>query len=101
MDFAIKGKTALVLSAGGGLGRAVSLSLATEGVAVAVTDINEAAVTETRTQIEAAGGCAVIGVVDLKDTAGLDSLVARVEKELGGVDILVNISGGPPPTTAA
>jgi 3-oxoacyl-[acyl-carrier protein] reductase len=37
----------------------------------------------------------------LVDTAGLDALVARVNQELGGVDILVNISGGPPSTTAA
>jgi 3-oxoacyl-[acyl-carrier protein] reductase len=101
MDFAIRGKTALVLSAGGGLGRAVSLSLAMEGVALAVTDINEAAVDETRRQIEAAGACAFPGVVDLMDTAGLDSFVAKVDKELGGVDILVNITGGPPPTTAS
>jgi 3-oxoacyl-[acyl-carrier protein] reductase len=101
MDFAIKGKTALVLSAGGGLGRAVALSLAMEGVAIAITDINETAVTETRRQIEAAGGCAVHGVVDLKDTTGLASFVAKVDRELGGVDILVNISGGPPPTTAS
>ena len=101
MDFAIKGRTALVLSAGGGLGRAISLSLALEGVAVAVTDIDEAAVTETRAQIEATGARAASGVVDLTDTAALDSFVARVHNELGGIDILVNISGGPPPTTAA
>jgi 3-oxoacyl-[acyl-carrier protein] reductase len=101
MDLELKGKTALVLSAGGGLGRAISLSLAREGVAVAVADINEAAITETRNQIEASGASTTSGVVDLMDTAGLASLVARVGKELGGVDILVNISGGPPPTTAA
>jgi 3-oxoacyl-[acyl-carrier protein] reductase len=101
MDFAITGKTALVLSAGGGLGRAISLSLALEGVAVAVADINEAALTETRTQIEATGVRATSGVVDLMDTVELDSFVARVGKELGDIDILVNISGGPPPTTAA
>jgi 3-oxoacyl-[acyl-carrier protein] reductase len=101
MDLAIKGRTALVLSAGGGLGRAISLSLAKEGVAVAVTDINEAAVTETRKQIEATGARATSAVVDLMDTPGLDSFVARVGKELGGIDILVNISGGPPPSTAA
>ncbi len=101
MDLAIKGRTALVLSAGGGLGRAISLSLASEGAAVAVADINEAAVTETRNQIEASGACAASGVVDLMDTEGLAAFVSRVGKELGGVDILINISGGPPPTTAA
>ena len=42
-----------------------------------------------------------IGVVDLGDTAALSSFVGRALQELGGIDILVNISGGPPPTKAA
>jgi 3-oxoacyl-[acyl-carrier protein] reductase len=101
MDCAIKGKTALVLSAGGGLGRAISLSLALEGVSVALADINEAAVIETGNQVEACGVRAIAGVVDLMDASGLGSFVDRVGRELGCVDILVNISGGPPPSTAA
>lgn len=101
MDYAIKGKTALVLSAGGGLGRAISLSLALEGVAVALVDINEAAVNETGKQVEACGVRASVGVVDLMDASGLKSFVDRVGEELGCVDILVNISGGPPPSTAS
>jgi 3-oxoacyl-[acyl-carrier protein] reductase len=38
--------------------------------------------------------------VDLADLPGLDDLVARITQKFGGVDILVNISGGPPPTPA-
>src|SRR5579862_4945702 len=101
MDYAIKSKTALVLSAGGGLGRAISLSLALEGVAVALVDINEAAVSETGKQVETCGVRASVGVVDLMDAPGLKSFVGRVNEELGCIDILVNISGGPPPSTAA
>lgn len=100
MDCAIKGKTALVLSAGGGLGRAISLSLALEGVAVALVDINEAAVVETGNQVEARGVRAMVGVADLMDAAGMRSFVDRVGRAFGCVDILVNISGGPPPSTA-
>ena len=101
MDLGIKGKTALVLSAGGGLGRAISVALAREGAALAVADIDEGALAKSVADIEASGARAVSGVVDLNDTAALSSFVARVAQELGGIDILVNISGGPPPTKAA
>src|ERR1700722_2412522 len=101
MDLGIKGKTALVLSAGGGLGRAISAALAREGVAVAAADIDGAALAKTVTEVESLGARAVSGVVDLGDTAALSSFVGRALQELGGIDILVNISGGPPPTKAA
>jgi 3-oxoacyl-[acyl-carrier protein] reductase len=101
MEFGIEGKTALVLSAGGGLGRAIAACMSQEGAAVAVTDIDECALAETTSQIRQAGGRIFSRAADLVDTAGLDALVARVNQELGGVDILVNISGGPPSTTAA
>jgi 3-oxoacyl-[acyl-carrier protein] reductase len=100
MDLGIKGKTALVLCAGGGLGRAISVALAREGVAVAVADSDEEALTASVAQIKGAGVCALRGVVDLNDTAALRSFVTRVSQELGGIDILVNISGGPPPSKA-
>jgi 3-oxoacyl-[acyl-carrier protein] reductase len=101
MDLGMKGKTALILCAGGGLGRAISVALAREGVVVAVADIDEGALTKSIAQIEAAGVRAVGGVFDLNDSAALSSFVTRIDRELGGVDILVNISGAPPPTKAA
>ncbi|MCC8973563.1 SDR family NAD(P)-dependent oxidoreductase, partial [Bradyrhizobium brasilense] len=43
MDLGVKSKVALVLGAGGGLGGAIACSLAKEGAAVAIADINEEA----------------------------------------------------------
>lgn len=43
MDLNIKGKTALVLGAGGGLGTAIALTLAQEGVTVVAADLNREA----------------------------------------------------------
>jgi 3-oxoacyl-[acyl-carrier protein] reductase len=100
MDLGMKGKTALVLCAGGGLGRAISVAMAREGVVVALADIDEGMLTASVAEIKAAGVRAVSGVVDLNNTAALKSFVTRVSQELGGIDILVNISGGPPPSKA-
>jgi 3-oxoacyl-[acyl-carrier protein] reductase len=101
MDLGIKGKVALVLSAGGGLGRIIAVALAKEGASLAVADRNEDSLAKTVEQSEATGVCVVSESLDLMDLPALSSFVTRVDEELGGVDILVNISGGPPPTTAA
>jgi 3-oxoacyl-[acyl-carrier protein] reductase len=101
MDLGIEGKVALVLSAGGGLGRMIAVALAKEGASLAVADRNEDSLAKTVAQIEATGVRAVSRSLDLMDIEALSSFVTRINGELGGVDILVNISGGPPPTTAA
>lgn len=101
MDLGIAGKTALVLSAGGGLGRAITIAMAKEGAEIAVVDLDECSLAQTIALAEAAGARVVGACADLADTAAMNSFVSRVAQEFDGVDILVNISGGPPPTTAA
>ncbi|CAN1561517.1 FabG Dehydrogenases with different specificities (related to short-chain alcohol dehydrogenases) [Rhabdaerophilaceae bacterium] len=101
MDLHLSGKTALVLGASSGLGWAMAEALAREGVKVALTG-RRAVVLESRIGvIHAIGGTAISLVWDLADLAAIESNVARVEAELGPIDILVNNTGGPPPTTAA
>lgn len=100
MDLQLNGKTALVLGAGGGLGSAIARALAAEGCAVAVADIDLEAARATVAAIEAAGGRALPLQWDLADMAVIDMHVSRIEVELGSVDVLVNNTGGPPPTTA-
>ena len=101
MDLGISGKTALVLGAGGGLGSAIAETLAREGVKVALGDIDQAALTRVGGRIEAAGGRALRLVWDLADLDLIETHVAAIEAELGPVDILVNNTGGPPPTPAS
>ena len=105
MDFGLKEKTALVLGGGGGLGRAISIALAAEGANVAVADIDSKAIAETEgalAGIDGKPGAKSIGLVwDLADLPSIDAHVTKIEGELGPVDILVNITGGPPPTPAA
>jgi 3-oxoacyl-[acyl-carrier protein] reductase len=101
MDLGLAGKTALVLGGGGGLGRAIAKSLAREGARVAVADINAAAVEASLTALAEIGAARLGLVWDLADLAQIEGHVARVEAELGPIDILVNNTGGPPPTPAA
>lgn len=98
MDLGLKSKIALVLGAGGGLGGAIALSLAKEGAAVAIADINGEALSATKAAIASAGGKSIELVWDLADLTQIETHVARIERELGGVDVLVNNTGGPPPT---
>src|SRR5919197_3454052 len=101
MDLGINNRVALVMGAGGGLGAAIAASLAREGVLVAGGDVNLDALDQTRQVIETAGGTFLPVRADLSDLASLDVAVATVEAQLGPVDILINNTGGPPPTTAA
>src|SRR5690554_2523371 len=100
MDLGITGKTAIVHGAGGGLGGAIALALAKEGVKVAVCDVNEQAIAATVDRIKAVGGTSFGQQWDLADTDGFADRLKKIEEALGPVDILVNNTGGPPPGTA-
>ena len=98
MDLGVAGRVALVHGAGGGLGGAIARRLATEGALLAVADIRGQAAEATAGHIRDAGGHAIALEWDLADLAAIEPSIATIEKTLGPVDILVNNSGGPPPT---
>jgi 3-oxoacyl-[acyl-carrier protein] reductase len=101
MDLGLINKTALVLGGGGGLGRAISIALASEGANVAFADIEPNAIAGTEAALSETK-CKNLGLVwDLSDLSQIDAHVSKIELELGPVDILVNITGGPPPTPAS
>lgn len=101
MDLGLNGRTALVLGAGGGLGGAIAATLSAQGARVALADIDPGALAAAARRIEQAGGRALALPWDLADRSLIDPHVARIEAELGPVDVLVNNTGGPPPTPAA
>ena len=101
MDLGLKGKTALVLGGGGGLGRAIAKSFAVEGAKVAVAGVGSTSIDATLAELGFIGGSSLSLVWDLADLSVIDANITKIESELGPVDILINNTGGPPPSTAA
>lgn len=102
MDLRIAGKRALVTGASTGIGRATALALAAEGVRLAVTARNAAALAELRDAVAAAGAPpAEIVVADITTPEGCAGVAEETLRLLGGVDILVNNAGGSRPRDAA
>jgi NAD(P)-dependent dehydrogenase (short-subunit alcohol dehydrogenase family) len=85
--------TAVVTGAGGGLGRAISVRLATDGYAVAVLDIVEDDAAATCAVVEAIGGIARSWTVDVHDTTALTRATEEAEAELGPLAVLINNAG--------
>ena len=96
----LQGKVAIVTGAGrrGGLGAAMALRLAREGVRVVLSDIDSGADSQAEmasvvADIAAAGGEALAVACDMRDAAGIDQLVSRAGGWQGRLDILVNNAG--------
>jgi len=91
----LAGKVAVVVGgASGFIGRAVTLSLAKAGVAIAVCDNDAPAVDAIVSEVEALGGRILSEQADVLEPAELDAFYDRVEAEFDHVDILVNVAGG-------
>ncbi len=98
MDLQLKGKTALVFGGSKGIGRGIADALAAEGVAVAIVARTQATIDTAVSEITARGGRAIGIAGDLANWASIESGVKSARDQLGPIDILVNNSGGPPPS---
>lgn len=91
----LTGRTALVLGASRGLGRAIALTLAREGAAIVVTYHSRAMAAQgVVEQIEAMGSEAIACAVDAGDAADVERLWGVVGERFGTVDIVVVNVGG-------
>ncbi|MCB1614845.1 MAG: SDR family oxidoreductase [Pseudomonadales bacterium] len=86
-------KRVIVTGAGSGIGRATAIRMAGEGARVWCADINEVALNETVSLIEAGGGTAAFSVFDVTDPAQSVALVNEVVEAWGGLNVLCNIAG--------
>ncbi len=89
----LDGRVALLTGAGRGIGAATAARLASDGAAVAVTDMDLDPAEETAQQIRAAGGRALAIPVDVTNREQVEAAAARTAEEFGRLDILVAVAG--------
>ncbi|MDT5192955.1 MAG: hypothetical protein QOI28_5206 [Mycobacterium sp.] len=89
----LKGKRILITGASSGIGEAGAEKLARAGATVVVVARRQELLDAVAARITAAGGDARAQTCDLSDLDAIDDLVATLEKDLGGIDILINNAG--------
>lgn len=87
------GARVLIAGAAGGVGRAVALAAASEGATVLLLGRDRNRLEPVRAEAVAAGGTAHIAVADATSAAEVDSAVAALRREAGGIDVVVNAVG--------
>jgi 3-oxoacyl-[acyl-carrier protein] reductase len=101
MDLKIAGKKALVCASSRGLGRAIALALAAEGVELMLTARSAPTLKGVAEEAKQAGCPAVhLHACDLTEAAARQALIEATLRELKQVDILIHNGGGPSPTKA-
>lgn len=94
MDLGLKGKRALIGGASSGIGAGIARVLAQEGARLAIIGRSADRLAQAAADL---GGTAVVADLGARDGPG--NAVRRAVEQLGGLDLLVVNSGGPPPGT--
>ena len=89
----LRGKNAIVTGGGRGLGKAVAIALANEGVNIGITGRNEENLKNTIEEIKKLGVNAAYSVFSIDDETAVKTGIDALVKDLGGVDILINNAG--------
>ena len=88
-----KGKIAVVTGASRGIGRSISLALASAGATIVAMDMDQAATDAVVAELKAAGGDAIAVVGNVTIAADADRMIDAAMQAYGRVDILVNNAG--------
>jgi 3-oxoacyl-[acyl-carrier protein] reductase len=86
-------KLVIVTGGAAGIGRATALRFAEAGATVCVWDVDESKADEVIAELNGAGGKAEFQKVDVTDSASVEPAVAKIMKEHGRIDVLVNNAG--------
>ena len=89
----LAGRIAVVTGAGSGLGRELALSLAREGMQIALADVDEVALAAVERELGAAGATTVAVRCDVSNGADVEALAARTLDAFGAVHVVCNNAG--------
>ncbi|HWQ79180.1 MAG TPA: glucose 1-dehydrogenase [Anaerovoracaceae bacterium] len=92
--FSLKGKTAIVIGGGRGIGKAVATGFSESGADVVIASRTQGQLDAAAKEISAQTGGKVVGIAaDVSSREGIDYLVAKVAETFGHIDILLNAAG--------
>jgi 3-hydroxybutyrate dehydrogenase len=89
----LKDKIAIITGAASGIGKEIAIEFAKEGAKVCIADLALEAATATAGEINKSGGTAMAVAMNVTDEAQVDTAVARVVTQWGGVDVLISNAG--------
>ena len=94
IDYHLTDQVAIVTGGGGGIGRAIALTLAQAGADIVIADIVSERCEEVVERVKELGRAAFAVPTDVSQTEQVRALVERAEERFGRLDILVNNAGG-------
>ena len=89
----LAGKTALVTGAGKGIGKAIAIALAQEGVHVGLLARTEKDLLTVAEEIKALGVNVFIANADISNRVEVEAAISKLQNQLGSIDILINNAG--------
>lgn len=89
----LKGKVAFITGAGKGIGKAVALALANEGVNIGLLARTESDLKELMNEVKNSGVRAAYAAVDISSREDVEQAINKLTNELGAADILINNAG--------
>ena len=89
----LEGKVAVVTGAASGLGRAMALAFADEGMHLALADVDDAGLQETRTRLDGKDVKSIVMRLDVSKASEVEAFARKCFQELGAVHVVCNNAG--------
>ncbi|MEB1805875.1 MAG: 3-ketoacyl-ACP reductase [Bacillaceae bacterium] len=89
----LSGKNALITGAGRGIGRAIAIALAKEGVNVGLLGLNMSNLEKLTSELESYGVTISAATADVANLEAVEHAVEHIQSDLGSIDILINNAG--------